>query len=196
MGRQEVLDLKEMLGERSGIKTGIKDLEEFVAGLEQNLKEQERMLTDTQGEKHILKNANLVCKCVGECQCGTEKFTTTKRLEHTAKRLEALEKRTAGDHKEVQITLKEHNCLIDACRSDLGGGIEATKTSLRLRANELRDSISRVEGKFEEELKSICTVNDAQNRQVQADIKLLFKELGHIDVSAVQQESKVLKALV
>ena len=72
-----------MVFERPAIKTGLANLGGFVQTLEESVKEQERMLTDTEGERHILKNADLVCKCQGECACRREKFTTNTRLDIT-----------------------------------------------------------------------------------------------------------------
>ena len=70
-----------------------------------------------------------MCRCIGECTCKTVKLTTNKRLDRATKALAEFKGTTAKEFKEVAISLKEVNFLIDACRVDLQQAIDAIKGS-------------------------------------------------------------------
>ena len=67
--RTDVVELQEMVMERPGIKRDISWLEERSRRLEVSVKEQQRILTDTESEDHILQNPAFVCTCEGVCTC-------------------------------------------------------------------------------------------------------------------------------
>jgi len=54
-------------------------------------------------------------------------LTTTGRMDYMNRRLENFREDASNEFKEIGISLKECNILIDACRKDLSGDISKLK---------------------------------------------------------------------